>query len=103
MKRTLQDSLEINYLFDIYGKLLTEHQQEIFTSYFEYNLSLAEIAQQNNISRNAISDCLNKSVNKLYEYEEKLNFCAVFKKMSENNKVELDIFNKTLEDIKNGI
>ena len=43
-----------NQLFDFYGCLLTEKQQEYFTSYYFDDMSLAEIADEHNISRNAV-------------------------------------------------
>ena len=49
-----------NQLFDFYGCLLTEKQQEYFTSYYFDDMSLAEIADEHNISRNAVHDQLKK-------------------------------------------
>ncbi|MCH5171216.1 MAG: DNA-binding protein [Erysipelotrichales bacterium] len=62
-----------NRLLEKYGKLLTETQVRIAEQYYCYNLSLAEIAENENISRTAVSDCLKVSVRKLKEFEDKLN------------------------------
>ena len=66
------DDLKFLRLWDLYAPLLTERQREITTMYFEYDLSLGEIAEQKGVSRQSVSDCLNKSRKQLIEYEEKL-------------------------------
>ena len=45
----MEENIEITLLYDIYGKLLTAKQQEIFESYYLYNLSLREIDENKNI------------------------------------------------------
>ena len=55
-----------NELFDYYGELLTEKQKEYFKFYYFDNLSLSEIAEENNISRNAVSKTLKEVKEKLY-------------------------------------
>ncbi|MCH5180373.1 MAG: DNA-binding protein [Erysipelotrichales bacterium] len=62
-----------NRLLEKYGKLLTDTQLRITEQYYCYNLSLAEIAENENISRTAVSDCVKSAIRKLNEYEEKLN------------------------------
>lgn len=58
-----------NELFDYYGELLTEKQKEYFKFYYFDNLSLSEIAEENNISRNAVSKTLKEVKEKLDYYE----------------------------------
>lgn len=58
-----------NELFDYYGELLTEKQKEYFKFYYFDNLSLSEIAEENNISRNAVSKTLKDVKEKLDYYE----------------------------------
>ena len=58
-----------NELFDYYGELLTEKQKEYFKFYYFDNLSLSEIAQENNVSRNAVSKTLKEVKEKLDYYE----------------------------------
>ena len=62
----------LSSLFDIYGNLLTEKEQLYFKDYYEENLSLAEIAENYQISRNAVFKSLKKVEEKLEEYEKKL-------------------------------
>ena len=70
----LERVIYINNLFQLYGKLLSDTQQEIILDYYEYNLSLSEIAENRNISRAAVDDALKKGVKKLEKYEEDLKF-----------------------------
>lgn len=65
---------ELNRLLDYYGPLLTEHRREVVRLYCEEDLSLAEIAQQLGITRQGVSDALNKARMQLNEMEEKLGF-----------------------------
>lgn len=69
----LEKSIYINELFDLYGKLLTESQQEIINLYYRLDLSLSEIADQQNISRNGVYDALKKGIDKMFDYESKLH------------------------------
>ena len=66
-----QDKLIL--LFDYYGDLLSESQKNYFESYYFDNLSLAEIGENYNVSRNAISKELKLATEKLNNFEEKLN------------------------------
>ena len=70
-------NVRLSILFDYYGDLLTDKQQDFFEDYYFSNLTLQEIADNNNISRNAVHKTLNvinekleyyESVLKLYEY-----------------------------------
>lgn len=56
-------------LYDIYGELLTEKQKNYFEDYYFSNLSLAEIAQNGNISRNAVYNQLKYVLEKMSFYE----------------------------------
>ena len=57
---------------DYYGELLSDKQKEYFEAYYFDNLSLAEIAENEDKSRNAIHKVIKSVVSKLYEYEDKL-------------------------------
>lgn len=56
-------------LFDYYGELLTPKQQAYFKDYYFNNLTLSEIAENENVSRNAIHKQIKESENKLLNYE----------------------------------
>ena len=64
--------VEISMLCEIYGKLLTEKQYNVLIDYYNNDLSLAEIAENYNISRQGVRDILMKGEGRLFEYEEKL-------------------------------
>ena len=60
-------------LYDIYKSLLTEHEQNIFSLYYEEDLSLMEISSNLSITRSAVSKTVNNVANKLNDYENKLH------------------------------
>ena len=70
----MENNVKISMLNQIYGKLLTQKQYEIIDDYYNNDLSLSEIAENNNITRQAVRDILKKGEKKLFEYEEKLMF-----------------------------
>ena len=70
----MDKKVEISMLCDLYGKLLTEKQFEFINDYYNNDLSLSEIAENNDITRQAVRDIIKKGERKLFEYEEKLLF-----------------------------
>lgn len=68
----MDKKIEISMLCQIYGKLLTEKQFDYINDYYNNDLSLSEIAENYNITRQAARDNIKKGENKLFEYEEKL-------------------------------
>ncbi len=65
-------NVEIGLLNDYYGGLLTEYQTRILSSYYDEDLSLKEIADEEGVSRQAVQDVIKRSSEKLVEYEDKL-------------------------------
>jgi len=68
----MEERVELNYLLDFYGPLLTEHRQELMRLYCEEDLSQQEIADQLSITRQGVFDSLAKARRQLMDYEEKL-------------------------------
>ncbi len=68
----MEKKVKLGMLCDIYGKLLTKRQFNILNDYANCDLSLTEIAENNNITRQAVNDIVKKGENKLLEYEQKL-------------------------------
>lgn len=64
-------------LFDLYGALLTETQQELCNLYYMCDLSLTEIAEEKGVTKQSVSDTLKKSRELLDSYEEKLHHFQV--------------------------
>ena len=89
---TLDETIYISELYNIYGELLTAKQSEILENYIFDNLSLGEIAQIFNISRQAVLDSINKSVSLLNKYE------TILKIKSNNLKVT-----EVLKEIKDNV
>ena len=79
----MEKKVEVSILCQIYGKLLTEKQFEFIDDYYNNDLSLSEIAENNNITRQAVRDVIKKGENKLFEFEEKL---LIMKKMLKQEK-----------------
>lgn len=65
-------------LFDFYGKLLTDKQREMLAFYYEQDLSLGEIGEEFQISRQAVHDVIKRSEKILEQYEEKLGLVNKF-------------------------
>ena len=60
-------------LYDFYGNLFNETQKTYFEEYYFNNLSLGEISENYNISRNAIHKVIKNIQKKLLYYEDNLN------------------------------
>ena len=69
MDKILNQSL----LFDFYGELLNDNQRKIYELYIFENLSLAEIAECEGISRQGVYETFKRCSNILKNYEEKLH------------------------------
>ena len=68
----MDKNIENSLLLDFYGALLTDKQQEIVRMYYECDSGLSEIAQEFNMSRQAVYDMVKKAEHTLLEYENKL-------------------------------
>ena len=79
----MDKKVEVSILIEIYGNLLTEKQLEILDNYYNIDLSLSEIAENNDITRQAVRDIIKKGEKKLFEFEEKLQ---IMKKMQKQEK-----------------
>jgi len=71
-------------LFDFYGGLLTERQQEFFDLYYHQDWSLGEIADYFQISRPAVHDLIKRVEKQLDNYEEKLRLVEKFVQIDAN-------------------
>ena len=82
----MEKKVEISMLCQLYGKLLTEKQFEFLNDYYNNDYSLSEIAENNNITRQAVRDIIKKGEKKLFEYEEKLLFMK--KTLTQEQKIQ---------------
>lgn len=69
-----EDRIRVGSLFEVYGALLTKKQRSCVELYFCEDLSLAEIAEQMQVSRQAVHDLLKRVEQTLEEYEAQLGF-----------------------------
>ena len=88
----MEKKVQIGMLCEIYGKLLTKKQYSILNDYANADLSLTEIAENNNITRQAVNDIVKKGENKLLEYEQKL---GIMKKTIDQEKQIQNILSET--------
>ena len=68
----MEKNVKVSMLCEVYGNLLTKKQLSILQDYYDKDLSLSEIAQNQEITRQAVRDIIKKGENKLFELEEKL-------------------------------
>lgn len=79
----LDKTIEINNLIDMYGKFLTEKQLNIVNDYFKNDYSLSEIADNLNISKQAVKYSIDLSLDRLKEYENNLHLIVLKDKLNE--------------------
>lgn len=75
--------VRLNMLYDFYWNLLTQRQKDLFELRFQYDLSLGEIADNLEISRQAVNDLLRRTAAQLNNYEERLNLLAKHRQRTE--------------------
>ncbi|MBL4934921.1 putative DNA-binding protein [Clostridium sp. YIM B02515] len=92
----MEERFDISILLDFYGNLLTEKQLDIMNMYYNEDLSLSEIAELNNTSRQAIHDIIKRCQKLLIGYENKLHL----KKKSADNALIKKSLLKKLDVIK---
>jgi|SRR5690554_1880121 len=80
----MEKLVKLGILFDFYGKLLSQKQFDIVELYYMDDLSLAEIAEELEISRQAVFDTLKRAEDKLNNYEDKLKLVEKFYKSQES-------------------
>ena len=74
-------NLEISYLMDIYGEYLTEKQRSFIDYYYNDDLSLSEIAENENITRQGVRDAIKRAESTLLDLEGKLGFARKYSEL----------------------
>lgn len=74
---------EIALLLDFYGNLLTDKQRMVMSYYYDEDMSLGEISEELEISRQAVYDLIKRSEKMLREYEAKLGLVKRFLEQKE--------------------
>ena len=78
-------------IFNIYKELLAKNMQEIFSSYYEDNLTMQEIADNLEVSKSYVGNALKRTEKKLDDLENKLHIYDTRNKLSkalESNNIE---------------
>lgn len=83
----MENQVLLCILYDYYGELLTDKQKKYFKDYYFENLSLSEMSENYNISRNAIHKNIKETEDKLLYYEE------ILKLYEKNKKIKKIIIN----------
>lgn len=74
-------NLEVSLLLDFYGDMLTEKQRNMVEYYYNDDLSLAEIAENEGISRQGVRDSIKRAEAQMLEMEERLGLSRRFREM----------------------
>jgi hypothetical protein len=93
---------EINILYDLYNGLLSKRQSDIIEMYYCDNLSLAEIAEHLDISRQAVYDTLKRAVKILRRYETVLQLASKYSYENRIYKSVLRAINKMEKQLYEG-
>ena len=97
-----EKKLEISMLYEFYGQLLTPKQKEIMKMYYDDDYTLTEIAEDMDISRQAVFDAAKNAEKSLRSYEDKLGLLRKFAKTEvalDRAGVEIEAIIKDYTDI----
>ena len=93
----MEDVVLFNELYDLYGGLLTEKQREYFEDYYFNNMSFSEMADDYDVSRNAVfkqvhivTDKLNESESILHLKEKRDKLDEIIKDAPEDIKQKIE-------------
>ena len=90
----MDDILYLSSLYEYYKSLLTDKQCDYFEDYYFENLTMEEIAENNQVSKNAVSKTIIEVKDKLNEYESKLHL------LSNKTEIEKVLSKEDLDKIK---
>ena len=96
---SIEKTNEICNLIETYSSMLTPRQQDILHDYYFLDLSLSEIAENYEVTRQAVKDILDRAVKQCYQYEEKLHVFAKSSKLKSTLQEILQLDNiSTIKD-----
>ena len=82
-RHSIEERAELSLLYDFYGALLKENQRRMFEASILDDYNLAEIAEDENITRQGVHDAIKRACKQLREYEQKLGLVEKFEKQKE--------------------
>ena len=99
---SIDENIKLGNLIDIYGDFLSDKQKNMILCYVNNDMSLAEIAENEGITRVAVLDAIKKAKQKLFEYEERLKIyklkCSLDEAITKDDKTCKEIITKILEE-----
>ena len=75
--------LYVSALLDVYGEFLSEKQKALTEYYYNDDLSLSEIAENEGITRQGVNDLIKRAVCQLKLWEEKCGLCEKILKLKD--------------------
>ena len=78
IEQRLEERVYLSMLYDFYGALLKENNRRLFEAYIQEDYSISEIAEEMEISRQAVHDAVKRITKQLEGYEEKLGLLERF-------------------------
>lgn len=76
-------NLEISFLLDFYGEMLTQKQHDFLIYYYDEDLSLSEIAENEGITRQGVRDAIKRAENQLFDMENRLGLAKRFNEVKQ--------------------
>ena len=92
----LDKSIELINLYDLYQNLLTGKQRDYFEQYYFSDFSITEISENQQVSRNAVHDLIKRTIQKLYDFESKME---LLKQRKKRNKIIQAIRDESSDDL----
>ena len=97
-KSGMAKNLDVIMLFDIYGEMLTKKQQDFIGYYYNDDLSLAEIAENEGITRQGVRDAIKRAEAQLFDFEEHLGLKRRFDDMK-NGLDGIEQLNEVIKEV----
>ena len=91
----MANNIQITLLLDLYGEALTQKQRDYLEYYYNDDLSLSEIAENEGITRQGVRDAVKRAEAVLFDMESKLRFSEKLASIYEG----LDSIAECAEDI----
>ena len=79
----MSKNLYISSLLDIYGRFLSQKQKDLAEYYYNDDLSLAEIAENEGLTRQGVRDTIRRAQEQLAAYEARLHMAQTFRTLSQ--------------------
>ena len=73
----IEETIKLGELLDLYGELLSNKQRQVLNNYINNDMSLAEIAENENVSRVAVLDAIKKAKQKLFDFKTKIKLYKI--------------------------